>query len=79
MEDAWRLVPRQENHDAQSFDLMPSLADALENSGCHDAEILSHCRVQTDHVRGCWMVDAILPPTTPRHRHELAHRVPGSV
>ena len=40
-------------HDAQSFDLMPSLADALENSDCHGAEILSHCRVQTDHVRGC--------------------------
>ena len=47
-------------HDALAFDRMPSLADALEELGCRDAEILSHCRVPTGHVRGCWVIDVIL-------------------
>ena len=37
------------------------LADALEESGCHDAEILTHCRgLRSVHVRGCWVVDLLL-------------------
>jgi hypothetical protein len=36
------------------------LADALEDAGCTDAEILSHCRSPGPHVRGCWVVDEIL-------------------
>jgi hypothetical protein len=36
------------------------LADALEDAGCTDADILNHCRSDGDHVRGCWVVDLIL-------------------
>ena len=43
-----------------SFQDLPILADALEDAGCDDAELLTHCRSQGEHVRGCWIVDAIL-------------------
>ena len=36
------------------------LADALEEAGCTDAEILAHLRGPGDHVRGCWAVDTLL-------------------
>ncbi len=36
------------------------LADALEEAGCADSDILSHCRGPVPHVRGCWCVDLIL-------------------
>jgi hypothetical protein len=36
------------------------LADALEDVGCEYQEILSHCRQPGKHVRGCWVVDALL-------------------
>jgi hypothetical protein len=36
------------------------LADALEEAGCGDAEILAHCRGGGEHVRGCWPVDLVL-------------------
>jgi hypothetical protein len=36
------------------------LADALEEAGCTDEEILSHCRLPSNHVRGCWLLDQIL-------------------
>jgi len=36
------------------------LADALEDVGCENADILNHCRQPGEHVRGCWVVDAIL-------------------
>jgi hypothetical protein len=47
-------------YEAHAFDGMPILADVLEESGCNDAEILDHCRSPAEHVRGCWVVDAIL-------------------
>jgi hypothetical protein len=36
------------------------LADALEEAGCPDTEILGHLRGPGPHVRGCWVVDRIL-------------------
>ncbi len=36
------------------------LADALEDGGCADAELLGHLRGPGPHVRGCWAVDLIL-------------------
>lgn len=36
------------------------LADALEEAGCTDADILGHLRGSGPHVRGCWVVDALL-------------------
>jgi hypothetical protein len=36
------------------------LADALEEAGCTDADLLNHLRGPGPHVRGCWAVDLIL-------------------
>ncbi len=44
----------------RAFDRMPILADALEDAGCDNADILAHCRGPGPHVRGCWVVDLIL-------------------
>ena len=43
-----------------AFDRLPVLADALEDAGCADAEVLAHCRLPGRHVRGCWVVDLLL-------------------
>jgi hypothetical protein len=47
-------------YDDRAFDRLPILADALEEAGCTDADILAHCRSEGPHVRGCWVVDLIL-------------------
>jgi hypothetical protein len=44
----------------RAFDRMPILADALEEAGCDDADILNHCRGPGPHVKGCWVVDLVL-------------------
>jgi hypothetical protein len=35
------------------------LADALEDAGCQDQEILGHLRGPGPHLRGCWCVDLL--------------------
>ncbi len=47
-------------YDSQDFGSMPILADALEDAGCTDERILSHCRAGLMHVRGCWLLDGLL-------------------
>jgi hypothetical protein len=47
-------------YDERAFDRLPILADALEEAGCTDADILCHCRGPGPHVRACWVVDLIL-------------------
>jgi len=42
------------------FDLMPILADALEDAGCNNPAVLTHCREPREHARGCWLIDLIL-------------------
>jgi hypothetical protein len=37
-----------------------ALADALEEAGCTEADILSHCRGEGPHVKGCWVLDIVL-------------------
>ena len=44
----------------QMFDRLPILADALEEAGCTEPEILDHCRSPGEHYRGCWVVDLML-------------------
>jgi hypothetical protein len=44
----------------RAFDRMPILADALQDAGCDDAEILTHCQGETVHVKGCWALDLFL-------------------
>jgi hypothetical protein len=50
----------QKMYDSRDFSDMPVLADALEEAGCQDPDILGHCRSGGEHVRGCWVVDALL-------------------
>jgi transcriptional regulator of met regulon len=47
-------------YDDRAFDRLPILADALEEAGCTNADILNHCRQPGEHVRGCWVVDLLL-------------------
>jgi hypothetical protein len=55
-------IPRlaQAIYDDRAFDRLPSLADALEDAGCVNSDILDHCRGPGPHVRGCWIIDLIL-------------------
>jgi hypothetical protein len=47
-------------YDSRDFSDMPILADALEEAGCDNTDILAHCREPGEHVRGCWVVDLLL-------------------
>jgi hypothetical protein len=47
-------------YDEQALDRLPILADALEEAGCSNPEVLSHCRGPGPHVRGCWVLDLLL-------------------
>jgi hypothetical protein len=67
VEPAWltrseATVPRiaQAIDDELAFDRLPILADALEDAGCTDEDILGHCRGPGLHGKGCWVVDAII-------------------
>jgi hypothetical protein len=47
--------------DERAFDRMPTLADALEEAGGDDNDLLAHRRQQeVVHARGCWVVDSLL-------------------
>ncbi len=60
-----RTVPKiaKALYDEPDFTRLPILADALEEAGCANHEILSHCRGPGSHYRGCWCVDLILNQT----------------
>ncbi|MBX9625628.1 MAG: hypothetical protein K2X82_17630 [Gemmataceae bacterium] len=47
-------------YDARDFVHVPILADALDDAGCADPEVLGHCRHPFPHARGCWVVDLVL-------------------
>jgi hypothetical protein len=47
-------------YDERRFADLPILADALEEAGCGDEQLLSHCRGGGEHVRGCFAVDCLL-------------------
>lgn len=48
-------------YEERRFDEMGVLADALEEAGCADEDILGHCRRTSScgHVRGCWVIDLL--------------------
>jgi hypothetical protein len=64
VEPAWQTANvvgiAQGIYDQRAFDRMPILADALEEAGCTNANVLNHCRQQGVHGRGCWVVDLLL-------------------
>ncbi len=47
-------------YESRDFSGMPILADALQDAGCDNEEVLNHCRQPGEHVRGCWVVDLLL-------------------
>jgi hypothetical protein len=48
-------------YESRDFAAMPILADALQDAGCDNTNILDHCRdAAVTHVRGCWVVDLVL-------------------
>jgi hypothetical protein len=46
--------------DSHDFGRLPLLADALEDAGCNDAELLGHLRLPGPHVRGCRALGLLL-------------------
>ena len=57
--DTTTAIARQ-MYDSRDFGPMPILADALQDAGCDNGDILAHCRSDGPHVRGCWAVDLVL-------------------
>jgi hypothetical protein len=47
-------------YEERCFERLPILADALEDAGCNQADLLGHLRGPGPHVRGCWALDLIL-------------------
>jgi hypothetical protein len=47
-------------YESREFSAMPILADALQDAGCDNDDVLNHCREPGPHVRGCWVVDLVL-------------------
>ncbi|MCI0699875.1 MAG: hypothetical protein L0241_02155, partial [Planctomycetia bacterium] len=61
----WRtdtaLSLARQMYESREFSAMPILADALQDAGCENEDILNHCRDTSQvHVRGCWVVDLVL-------------------
>jgi hypothetical protein len=54
VQTAWQM------YDKRRFEDLPIFADALEDAGCTDDDVLSHCREPGPHARGCHVIDAIL-------------------
>jgi hypothetical protein len=55
------VVIARRMYESRDFGAMPILADALQDAGCDNDEVLAHCRgVSLTHVRGCWVVDLVL-------------------
>ncbi|MDY3562140.1 hypothetical protein R5W23_003586 [Gemmata sp. JC673] len=62
---SWRtstaVAIARQMYKAHDFSAMPILADALQDAGCDDADVLDHCRDPNGtHARGCWVVDSVL-------------------
>ncbi len=60
----WRtsttVLLAQQMYESRDFGAMPILADALQDAGCDNDDVLTHCRGTGPHVRGCWVVDHVL-------------------
>jgi hypothetical protein len=47
-------------YECRDYGPMPLLADAIQDAGCENEDILNHCRSAGPHVRGYWVVDLVL-------------------
>ena len=50
-------------YESRDFSPMPILADALQDAGCENPDILGHCQGPGPHVRGCFVIDLLLGKT----------------
>jgi hypothetical protein len=61
---AWRtptvVALASQMYQSRDFSTMPILADALQETGCDNEDLLNHCHAPGPHVRGCWVVDWVL-------------------
>jgi hypothetical protein len=61
---SWRTTTAvalaRQMYESRGFGAMPILADAIQDAGCDNEDILNHCCVSGVHVRGCWVVDLVL-------------------
>lgn len=58
--DTVLTLARQMDETAE-YSALPILADALQDAGCDNDDLLTHCRDKGQaHVRGCWAVDLVL-------------------
>jgi hypothetical protein len=62
---SWRtdttILLAKQIYESRDFSALPILADALQDAGCDNADILDHCcNANSTHVRGCWVVDLAL-------------------
>jgi hypothetical protein len=61
---AWKtdtaLPLARQMYESRDFSAMPILADALQDAGCENDDVLNHCRSDGVHVRGCWVCDLVL-------------------
>ena len=61
---AWRTITAVAlanlMNERRDFSAMPILADALQDAGCDNDDVLNHCRGPGPHVRGCWVCDLVL-------------------
>ena len=64
----WRtdtaVVLARQMAESRDYGAMPILADALQDAGCDNEDVLNHCRdphqVHDIECWGCWVVDAVL-------------------
>jgi hypothetical protein len=46
-------------HQERAYERLAVLADALEDAGCGNADLIGHLRAPGPHVRGCWALDLL--------------------
>lgn len=57
--DTVRLLAQQMD-ESGDFSPMPILADALQDAGCDNDDILNHCRSGSEYLQEGWVVDLVL-------------------
>jgi len=62
---AWRtdtaVILAKQVYERREFSALPILADALQDAGCENEDVLLHLRdAKRVHVRGCWVLDLVL-------------------
>jgi hypothetical protein len=63
-DDSWRtdtaVTLARQMYESGDLSTMPILADALQDAGCDNEDMLAHCRGPGPHLRRCWVLDAVL-------------------